>query len=49
MDEIREVVLKQLRTGSSPAQVYMWLGDITDELLASAKYLQAIKDSDFAP
>jgi hypothetical protein len=49
MNEIRELLLKQLRTGSTPAQVCIWLEDLRDELITSAAYIQAIKEKDLAP
>jgi hypothetical protein len=49
MSIIKEAVLKALRTGDSVACVRQQLLEIMNELQAMQVYIQAIKDSDFAP
>ena len=49
MEEIKQAVLKLLRQGNHVSTVRSLLRDAEKELDQAQEYLEAIKDSDFAP
>jgi len=49
MNEIKQAVLKLLRQGNHVSTVRSLLRDAEKELDQAQEYLEAIKDSDFAP
>jgi hypothetical protein len=49
MEEIKQVVLKLLRQGNHVSTVRTLLRDAEKELDQAQEYLEAVKESDFAP
>lgn len=49
MDDIKQVVLQKLRMGYSITELIHLCQQMEQELLTLKEYVEAIKDSDFAP
>ena len=49
MDDLKQLVLQKLRTGYSITELIHLCQKMEQELLTLKEYVDAIKDSDFAP
>ena len=49
MEEIKQAVLVLLRKGQNLTTIQDDLARVSEELKLAARYMQAIKDADFAP
>lgn len=49
MEELKQTVMVLLRKGATPLEITYWLDRLKEELITTRDYMQAIKDSDFAP